>query len=102
MFIKLTYNDLEVIQGGAVCLMPNVNNKEGDPLEIGDTNEEIPNHFFDYCDDIFIQQSTIVIRKYLSTFVSINRILFLFIWSLQAVQKELVKAFSIRYGLNQK
>ena len=54
MFIKLTHNDLEVIQGGAVCLMPNVNNREGDPLEIGDTNEEIPNHFFDYCDDIFI------------------------------------------------
>jgi len=23
-------------------------------FEIGDTNEEIPNHFFDYCDDIFI------------------------------------------------
>ncbi|MFR6318545.1 MAG: hypothetical protein ACLUMQ_01955 [Streptococcus salivarius] len=33
MFTKLTHNDLEVIQGGAVCLMPNVNNKEGDPLK---------------------------------------------------------------------
>lgn len=54
MLIELTYKELEAIQGGAVCRMPNVNNKEGDPLEIGDTNEEIPNHFFDYCDDIFI------------------------------------------------
>ena len=35
MFTKLTHNDLEVIQGGAVCLMPNVNNKEGDPLKDG-------------------------------------------------------------------
>ena len=35
MFIKLTHNDLEVIQGGAVCLMPNVNNKEGDLLKDG-------------------------------------------------------------------
>ena len=33
MFTKLTHNDLEVIQGGAVCLMPNVNNKEGDPFK---------------------------------------------------------------------
>ena len=33
MFTKLTHNDLEVIQGGAVCLMPNVNNKDGDPLK---------------------------------------------------------------------
>ena len=35
MFTKLTHSDLEVIQGGAVCLMPNVNNKEGDPLKDG-------------------------------------------------------------------
>lgn len=35
MFTKLTHNDLEVIQGGAVCLMPNVNNKEGAPLKDG-------------------------------------------------------------------
>ena len=35
MFTKLTHNDLEVIQGGAVCLMPNVNNKVGDPLKDG-------------------------------------------------------------------
>ena len=33
MFTKLTHNDLEVIQGGAVCRMPNVNNKEGDPFK---------------------------------------------------------------------
>lgn len=29
MLTELTYNDLEVTQGGAVCRMPNVNNKEG-------------------------------------------------------------------------
>lgn len=29
MLTELTYNDLEVTQGGAVCRMPNVNSKEG-------------------------------------------------------------------------
>ncbi|MFR2572585.1 MAG: bacteriocin [Streptococcus salivarius] len=33
MLIELTYKELEAIQGGAVCRMPNVNNKEGDPLK---------------------------------------------------------------------
>ena len=32
MLIELTYKELEAIQGGAVCRMPNVNNKEGDPF----------------------------------------------------------------------
>lgn len=35
MLIELTYKELEAIQGGAVCRMPNVNNKEGDPLKDG-------------------------------------------------------------------
>ena len=33
MLIELTYKELEAIQGGAVCRMPNVNNKEGDPFK---------------------------------------------------------------------
>lgn len=35
MLTELTYNDLEVTQGVAVCRMPNVNSKEGDPLKDG-------------------------------------------------------------------
>ena len=35
MLIELTYKELEAIQGGAGCRMPNVNNKEGDPLKDG-------------------------------------------------------------------
>ena len=54
MFTKLTHNDGAGagFAGGSTAFC--YGTAEYSSFEIGDTNEEIPNHFFDYCDDIFI------------------------------------------------